>query len=219
MPKKSNIAGRDYQASLTAHRVNLKNKKNGKDSVENQEKVCDGSNVDHDSKDRIARKDGIVDCEAQTQIQANNESLLVGAYNVTGIQGGINEVDEQRLTMTQTSQELTSATITCAQVVDNVVINAIPVSPEKSLILKYILMSFVFLLLLAGIVIPSVILTRKSPSDSPNVDSAASAALENLKPLLTNTSHQELELPESVPSLALNWLLYGSNFKAHSFER
>jgi hypothetical protein len=105
-------------------------------------------------------------------------------------------------------------TITSAQIVDDVVINAIPEDPKKGSILKYRLISIVSLLLLAGIIIPSVILTRK-----PQNDLSSKALLDNLKSLLSNTSLQELELPTSVPSLAIDWLFHRSNFNAYSFDR
>jgi hypothetical protein len=65
-------------------------------------------------------------------------------------------------------------------------------------------------------------LTRESKIDSPNVDTdtiAANALLENLKPLMTNTSRQELEFSDSVTSLALEWLLNQHNFQIYDFDR
>jgi hypothetical protein len=86
--------------------------------------------------------------------------------------------------------------------------------------LKYWLVCIVSLFLLAGTVIPAVILTKKSQNDSQIVDTDTTAAkdlLENLKPLLTTKSRIELEHPDSVPSLALDWLLNHSNFKSYDF--
>ena len=78
---------------------------------------------------------------------------------------------------------------------------------------RYRIMSIVSLLLLAGIgiTILVVILTRRS--------SAEDALLEKIKSLLTNASRQELDVAESVPSLALSWLLLKSNFNEYSLDR
>jgi hypothetical protein len=165
----------------------------------------------------------------------------VGAFEVVGIPEGIHDGDEQGLQYTRFSlehpdQEAASVTITGAQVVDDVVLNAVPVEDSlfdndvlnnrnaapKQGSRKYWLICIVSLFLLAGIVIPAVILTKKSQNDSQIVDTDTTAAkdlLENLKPLLPTKSLIELELPDSVPSLALDWLLNHSNFKSYAFGR
>jgi Leucine-rich repeat (LRR) protein len=79
-----------------------------------------------------------------------------------------------------------------------------------------------------AIIIPTFILTRQSPNDSTDVDSAANATsrsgqedelLQNLKRHLSNASFQELESPYSMQSLALDWLLNSSTFGNYSSDR
>jgi hypothetical protein len=115
-------------------------------------------------------------------------------------------------------------TITSAHLVDSdIVFNDVIVdaTPIKGSILRYTLIAIVSLLLLMAIIIPSVILTRKSTSNPTNKiisSPAANELLKELKPLLTNTSRQELERRDSSQSLAFDWLSNNSNFSAYSFD-
>ena len=117
---------------------------------------------------------------------------------------------------------------------------------KKGWILRYTIIVIISLLLLMAIIIPSVILTRRSPSNSPNLDtetiapsdmrrptkkptmkptkkptmSPSKVFMERLKPLLTNKSREELKRPFSSESFALEWLLTkNSNFSYYTFDR
>jgi Leucine-rich repeat (LRR) protein len=101
--------------------------------------------------------------------------------------------------------------------IDDCEVSSMNVENDESSVFKFSVIAIISLLLLTGIVIPAVILTRKSRKDSPK--NAAKDFLEKLKPLLTNTSRQELEVPDSVPYLALDWLLNNSNLNEFSLDR
>jgi hypothetical protein len=221
MLKKDAIAGRDNQAWLTTSRLTFyKSKEKAKNSAPNQNQV----NLNNE---RITW--------AEDQIETMETAAQVGAFAITGIQEESNDVDERtlaysRLSMTHSGQDPTYVTITSARVVDDVIVNAIRIEDSlidedipdnvdavtrKGAFLKYGLIAIVSLLVLAGMIIPAVVLTRQYPNGFPI--SAKNAFLEKLKPILTNSSRQELESPGSSQSLALDWLFNKSNFSAHSF--
>jgi Leucine Rich Repeat len=134
--------------------------------------------------------------------------------------------------MTHSGQDPTSVTITSARLVDDVIVNVIRIEDslidkdtpdnvnavtKKGAFLKYRLIAIVSLLVLVGMIIPAVVLTRQYPNDFPI--SAKDAFLEKLKLILTNSSRQELESPGSGQASALDWLFDESNFSAYSFDR
>ena len=213
MPKREKIVNSDNEASLTTNIANLNHyRKKEKNSVPTkyQDNWNDESNVNHASYLRTAWKDRIDDREVSSQNVGNDQSFetnpRVGAFAVAGIRGGRNDVNEQSFqdSTLHATQDTTSLTITSARVVEDFVINAIPLDnslfdnevssnvnsdPKKGSILKYSLITIISLLLLTGITVPAVILTRKSLKDSSK--SSATTFLEKLIPLLTNISRQE----------------------------
>jgi hypothetical protein len=232
MPKKDAIVGSDKQASLTKSRLNFnKSKEKEKNSVPNQNQVNlnNESNVNHNSNERITW--------GRDQIETLETAAQVGAFAITGIQEESNGVDERtlaysRLSMTHSGQDPTSVTITSARLVDDVIVNVIRIEDslidkdtpdnvnavtKKGAFLKYRLIAIVSLLVLVGMIIPAVVLTRQYPNDFPI--SAKDAFLEKLKLILTNSSRQELESPGSGQASALDWLFDKSNFSAYSFDR
>ena len=92
MPKKEKKVDRDdNQGSSTTNRmelVRLKQKEKYSIPIQNQENWEDESNANHDSNDRISRKDGIVDCVVPIQNLTNDENLetnvQVRAFAVAG---------------------------------------------------------------------------------------------------------------------------------------
>jgi hypothetical protein len=144
--------------------------------------------------------------------------VSVGDFSVPGIGGDANDMEEGSLpdsgiSMTQSAIEHTPIPITSARLVDDDIVTAIPIKGSRRR-----LIFIASLILIIGIVILAVVLTRRSTKD-PNLLLAENNLLEKLKPLLTDSSRQELEVPELVLYQALNWLLYKSNFEAYSFDR
>jgi hypothetical protein len=149
--------------------------------------------------------------------------VQIGAFAVAGINRERQDDEEsslpdRSLSMTQITPNKSYIAVTSARLVDDEIVQAVPIenSISKSWT-KYRLVIF-SMIVLVGIITLSVVLTRKAVND-PKLDSAATVLLEKLKPLLTATSRDELDIPGSVPSLALDWLLHKSNFNAYSFER
>jgi hypothetical protein len=108
----------------------------------------------------------------------------VGAFAVTGNRGRESNEDEETfqdtpLTQIQRSQNPMAVTITTVQLVDNVIVFDDVIVDETSIkgncindsILRYMIIAIVFLLM--AIIIPSVILTRQLPSNSPNADTGS----------------------------------------------
>jgi hypothetical protein len=230
MLKKEKVVGRDNQASLTKNRVNFFQSKQKKkmDNAQNRDNWNNECNARYDSDVWIATKDIIESFETDTQ---------VGAFAVAGILGETDYADEpelpdSRLSMTHSSQDAASVQIISARVVSDVIVNATPIDdspvgnevpsnvsadPKKGSILKFRFLATILLLLLTDVIIPAVIVTRKSPNDSS--ESAADLILEKLQPLLTNTSFLQLGNPGSNQKMALDWLLNDSNFRAYSIDR
>jgi Leucine-rich repeat (LRR) protein len=211
MRKKEKIAARDNQVSISTRRGHfLTSKQKEKPSlpIQIQDNWKDETTfVNHESNDTKVR------LKADTR---------VGAFAIAGIGGGTSDDEEpslpvQTFSMAQRIQSMrTSFLITSTRELDNV--NAVVVEgpitkPFRKHRLIFVVSS---LLLMVIIIILVVILTRRSP----NFDAAAADAfLENLIPLLTNASRQELENSGSAQSLALTWLLKNSNFNEYPLHR
>jgi Leucine-rich repeat (LRR) protein len=166
-------------------------------SDDNQTYAC---NVDHFRDELNARR--------ETQ---------VGAFAVAGIQSGMNDVEQmslshRSLSMVQSNKDLAAIQITSARLVADDVVNAVPIEMTRCKVI-----STVSFIVLTGIIILIVILTRRSSND-PDTELAATALLEKLEPLLTHASRDELKIPDSVPSLAFSWL-EKSNFRDFPFTR
>jgi hypothetical protein len=87
MPKKVKVKGRDNEASFTTKRVNFFNaKQKKKHSVENQDNFKDEGIASNDSDERITTNDLTESLETDAQ---------VGAFAVSGNQGGASNEDEQ----------------------------------------------------------------------------------------------------------------------------
>jgi hypothetical protein len=181
MPKKEKVkSGRDSQSSISNNRVNLNNlKQKEKHSVENQDFQNYESNVSHESNEGIAAMDPIKSLETDAQ---------VGAFSVAGNRGGESYEDEENLQETplpqiQPIQNPMAVKITNAQLIDDavvftdIIVNATPIKGfcMKGWILRCMLIAIVSMLLLMAIIIPSVILTRKLLSNTPNADTGSIA--------------------------------------------
>jgi hypothetical protein len=163
MPKKEKGKGRDNnEALLSTKRVNVfQLKQKEKDSIKNQDFKCYESNVNVDSNEGIATK---------YVIQSLETNAMVGAFAVSGIEKGMNDLDEtelpnSRLSMVRISQDASSVNITSARVVDNVVIDAIQIEdnttpfegvPKRGSILRYMLTAIVLFSLLMAIIVPTI---------------------------------------------------------------
>jgi hypothetical protein len=153
-------------------------------------------------------------------------NIPVGAFPIPGIGRRMDDVEEpsepnRSLSNVPSSKELTSIAITSARLVDDDIVNAVPVQGSR-----YKFISLVSLILLVGTIILIVVLTRRSANDpmkdftnDPPKDPSADDLIEKIKLLLSNSSRQELDTPYSALSQAMNWLLYVSNFKNDSFDR
>ena len=133
----------------------------------------------------------------------------MGAFAIPGIR--MNDLEQRSLYSLQSTKEFKSIAITSARLVDDDIVNAVPVEGSRCR-----LISIISLLLLVGIIL-IVVLTQRSWND-PNPEWAKNPFLEKLKPNLTISSLQELENPDSVPYQALDWLLHTSNFEDYSFD-
>jgi hypothetical protein len=216
--------GKNKQSYFSRNRINFhKCKQKEEDSAlsQNEKKGKEGRYVNFDTNCGIDRN---VDCKVPNQNPANDERLhidvKVGAFAVAGIGGGISNVEELSLhNETLSMIQQAPVTITNARVINDDIVSA---TPLEGLILNFStrcwFISIVLLLLLMGIIISVIVLTRISVSDS-KLDSEADILIQQLKALLSNKSRQELENPEAAASLALNWLYYSSNFNAYSFDR
>jgi hypothetical protein len=189
----------------------LNNKRTKKYNAEIQ------SRNNHNSFDWSLRNEHIVDYEVTTTNLARGESfeneIPVGAFAVGGNFGDMEQrsLPDEGLATTESTKNFAAISITSARLVNDDIVNAVPIKG-----LRCRLISIFSLLLSVGITLV-VILTRGASRDS-NLIMSKDAFVESLKPLLTKTSRQELEMPGSVPALALDWLLVTSNFEAYSFD-
>jgi hypothetical protein len=170
--------------------------------------------VRNESENRIARNEQIFDFDTSNQNifhdKSSEDNLRVGAFNIPGIGGVVSNVEElslpdRNLSMTQP----TPVPITNARIVNNDIVNAIPL---EGFLLKFSnkckIILVISLLLLTAIIILVVISILRSS----NVTSDADLLAEKLKPFLTAISPEELEDNLLATSLAFDWLVNDSRF-------
>jgi Leucine-rich repeat (LRR) protein len=146
-------------------------------------------------------------------------NLTVGALAVAGIGRRMDDVEETSFPY-DPSKDQTSVVIMNARLVEDDIVNAVPLEgPSPKSVMKYRLLFILSSILLVGIICLVVLFLTRRLSSDPRLNPASSLFLEALKPLLTNKSLHDLETSESVPSLALYWLLEKSNFDAYSIDR
>jgi hypothetical protein len=185
---------------------------------ENSVDIQNESNF-HDARsnfDMMARNERTVTSEV-TNMNVDKGELLetkesVGAFPIPGIAGRMNEEEElsepnRSLSHEPSFKELTSIAITSARLVDDDIVNAVPVQGSR-----YKFIFIVSLILLVGTIILIVVLTRRPTNDPTNAFtndppkdlSAEDDLTEKIKLLLTNASRQELDIADSALSQAMN---------------
>jgi Leucine-rich repeat (LRR) protein len=233
--KKGKITIRDNQASTSTMGADMRIKHDsGMKFLKSRKSKEDSVHIQREHNETF-------DCEIITPNLAIDESLQndlpVGAFHIRTNILGMDDVEERslfdkRLLRTESTQEQTLMDITIPETVNGNypnIVNAVPVKEWKTKsLMRYRIFFIILFLLLATIVIIIlfVLLRRRSsiesspdlPTFAPTLDMEVKDLLENLKPLLSTTSRQQLEIPDSVPSSAFNWLVK-SNFNSYSFDQ
>jgi hypothetical protein len=219
MPRKEKNTGKHAQVTSWTKKKNFIKSTKGEENSALVQNEFIGKN---DSNDGIVRDEQIFDGEVSSQNTFHDEisgnNARVGAFNVAGVEEVVSDVEElslpdRNLSMTQP----TSVPITNARIVDDDIVNAVPL---EGFLLKVStrckIISVISLLLVIAMIIFVIILIVRSSEVSKKI-SDADVLKGKLRPLLTAVSRQELEDNESATSLAFDWLVNDSISTNYTF--
>jgi hypothetical protein len=211
--------------------INSNDKEKYPDHHISEDNHKDGCKIDHFSSHDNTSNKQIFNSEGPTQKLGKDELLgpknAVGAFSIAGIGRGMNELEEQ-IFPDDPNKDQASMLIMSVRLIDIDIVKAVRLeSPNpkpamrKRFLFLFLLMLFLNIICLIVFLLTVMLSTHPNlnQASNTNLNQTSNLFLETLKPLLTDKSRQELEVSESVPSLALNWLLEHSNFNAYSLDR